>query len=136
MKQCNKCKQIKQLSEFGFKSKIKEKYHSFCKECHNSYSKEHYIDNKESYIQKARKNNNKLYLEHRELIEKIKSIGCKYCNEKDSCCLDFHHISDNKEHNVSRMIREGYSKNKVLEEISKCEVVCANCHRKIHAGKL
>lgn len=42
--------------------------------------------------------------------------------------LEFDHISDNKRANVSNLIRSDYSWKTILEEIAKCEVVCANCH--------
>ena len=31
---------------------------------------------------------------------------------------------------VSALSREGYSLNKLKQEIAKCDVVCANCHRR------
>ena len=42
-------------------------------------------------------------------------------------CMDFDHLGD-KVMNVSRM--QGYSWERVLREIAKCELVCAVCHRK------
>lgn len=53
------------------------------------------------------------------------------CNEKCPYVLDYHHID--KGDPVSRSIGYGSIK-KVEEEINKCIVVCANCHRKIHYG--
>ncbi len=43
--------------------------------------------------------------------------------------LDFDHVHGNKEFNISEF--RGYTSgfNKVKEEIGKCEIVCANCHR-------
>jgi predicted HNH restriction endonuclease len=32
------------------------------------------------------------------------------------------------------MIHDGYSKERVIDEIEKCVVLCANCHRKFHGG--
>ena len=58
--------------------------------------------------------------------------GCVKCGNKDPECLDFHHInSDNKDDNIANIINKG-SKIKLWNEILKCEVVCSNCHRKIH----
>lgn len=49
-------------------------------------------------------------------------------------CLDFHHTNpDIKEVDVSQIIyRKGWGKQKLLEEIAKCRVLCSNCHRKLH----
>ena len=59
--------------------------------------------------------------------------GCVSCDEDDPACLDFHHTdTDRKEMTVSSMISYGYSKERLLGEIGKCEILCANCHRKRH----
>ena len=59
--------------------------------------------------------------------------GCVSCDEDDPVCLDFHHTdTDRKEMTVSSMISYGYSKERLLGEIGKCEILCANCHRKRH----
>ena len=99
------------------------------KEYHKQKSKEHYLKYKEQYnsrnqLQKQRT---------RDIIANAKSQGCSCCNEKEHACLDFHHL-DGKDKNVSAML--GMSDSKVEEEISKCVVLCANCHRKVHAGLL
>jgi hypothetical protein len=58
--------------------------------------------------------------------------GCTYCDENDPCCLDLHHTDSNqKENEVSNLM--GRSFEGWLREANKCIVVCANCHRKIHA---
>lgn len=54
------------------------------------------------------------------------------CGENHPGCLEFHHKSDEKDINVSRMVHFGYSKERILKEIAKCEVKCSNCHQKIH----
>ena len=60
-KQCTKCKEIKELILFIKRSANKSGYGSWCKKCHNVYSKKHRIDNPEKYKQwhKNWENNNK-----------------------------------------------------------------------------
>ena len=56
------------------------------------------------------------------------SRGCHDCGyNKDGTALQFDHLRDKKA-NISNMIRSDYSWNSILEEMCKCEVVCANCH--------
>lgn len=43
-------------------------------------------------------------------------------------CMDFDHLKD-KIAAISRMIADFYSKESILEEIKKCELICACCHR-------
>lgn len=58
---------------------------------------------------------------------------CK-CGEADPTVLDFHHVRGPKRFAIARGISAGYCIETILEEIAKCEVVCANCHRR-HTAK-
>ncbi len=56
------------------------------------------------------------------------------CGITDPIVLDFHHRDPSeKKTNVARFGRGGWSLKRIDEEIAKCEVVCANCHRRLHA---
>ncbi len=64
-----------------------------------------------------------------------KTLKCSRCSENDWRCLDFNHNKNTRKVNkVSAMVSIGCSKKKILEEIKKCTVLCANCHRKFHNG--
>jgi hypothetical protein len=55
--------------------------------------------------------------------------GCADCGYNASAyALQFDHVRGEKKQAVSDLIRSDYSWNTIKEEISKCEVVCANCH--------
>lgn len=69
------------------------------------------------------------------LREYKKSLLCKDCGNEDIRVLEFHHERD-KEANISDMIRHGVSKEKIIIEIGKCTVLCANCHRIRHYNEL
>jgi hypothetical protein len=59
---------------------------------------------------------------------KTKCTKCGYnrCVE----ALEFHHKDgDDKLRGISKMMRNNWSKKKILAEIEKCVVLCANCHR-------
>lgn len=93
----------------------------------------HYVANKKDYI--FRKNERKRILT--EWLYDYKSTHpCIECNESEPICIDFHHIDpEQKEVNVSALINCGSLK-KLQAEIKKCVPLCANCHRKVHAGLL
>ena len=62
---------------------------------------------------------------------------CQICGY--SACLDaleFHHRNpkEKKFKLSAAMYGEGYSREEIVKEISKCDLVCANCHREIHRG--
>lgn len=72
-------------------------------------------------------------LKRRERFLELKStLKCNRCGENDIACLDFHHTDkDDKDFSISAVVKD-YSWDRILEEIEKCEVLCANCHRKEH----
>jgi hypothetical protein len=70
----------------------------------------------------------------RKALSEILSKGCVACGENHPACLDFHHTDPgNKEFNVAWALRHR-STEAVVREAKKCIVLCANCHRKLHAG--
>jgi hypothetical protein len=56
---------------------------------------------------------------------------CERCSEGHTACLEFHHVG-NKTITVSGAVRRGWSISRIMKEIAKCTVLCANCHRKEH----
>lgn len=60
------------------------------------------------------------------------SLGCRQCGEADAACLEFHHVRGEKEMAVGQMVSHGYSAADIHAELEKCEVLCANCHRREH----
>jgi hypothetical protein len=65
----------------------------------------------------------------REIIESFKTDPCKDCGQSFPIyCMDFDHVVREKKDNISNMHKNRTIK-AILEEIAKCELVCANCHR-------
>jgi len=66
-----------------------------------------------------------------KLTEYLSNNPCEVCGEDDPIVLEFDHIDpSNKYRTISRMISGHTSWDKILNEISKCRVLCANCHRR------
>lgn len=60
-------------------------------------------------------------------------LVCLHCMENHPACLDFHHLdASQKEGTIGNMISEGYSIRRIQNEISKCIILCKNCHAKEH----
>ena len=58
---------------------------------------------------------------------------CERCGESHPACLQFHHPSHAvKERDVSVLAHGGAALSRLVDEIAKCEVLCANCHFKEH----
>ena len=100
------------------------------------YERKYYQKNKEKRKQSFRRSAEKRYAELKEWFNEYKStLKCEKCPEEDPVCLDFHHNNPGKkEISISVALRRRYSKKKIMEEIEKCIVICANCHRKLHAS--
>lgn len=73
-------------------------------------------------------------------VENYKSENsCQVCREGFEDCLVFHHVNgDEKDALVSRMKRTSYDEHTlqdVKDEVDKCVLLCANCHRKVHSER-
>jgi hypothetical protein len=123
-KTCCMCKEELELTEFSGNKKRSDKLQSQCKKCHNLYSKIHYKKNKEKYIKEA-KIRKTAYKD--EFLEFLKTQECKDCGNKDYRVFEFDHL-ENKKFNIGARIG-GQTLKSLMKEISKCDVVCANCHR-------
>lgn len=73
----------------------------------------------------------------REWFSRLKrdQFTCNQCDESRAAALDFHH-PDSKQNGISQMVNHGYSKRRIREEIDRCTVLCANCHRREHADDI
>ena len=104
-------------------------------------------------IEKSRASRRRWYHSHRESeIKRIrrrsksiqdwfqdhkKTLACSRCGyNRCSEALEFHHRDPSqKELDLATAIRYGWKIERILLEIDKCDVLCANCHREVeHSG--
>jgi len=71
---------------------------------------------------------------NRAFIREYKEYhGCSECDEGRAVCLDLHHVDPStKLFNLSDA--EKRSIKAIADEMKKCIVLCANCHRVLHAN--
>ena len=114
-KKCSKCGKELPLSSFPWRDKNKGTYRADCKECHSNYMKQQYQQKKQK-------------------IQNLKSnLTCAKCGDKRGYVLDFHHINPKeKQETIARLTSNTSSLQKIYNEIKKCIVLCANCHREFH----
>lgn len=134
MRICTKCKVEKEESEFYKTNKRKDGIYPWCADCCRKDAKRCYKENPEPYRKRAYEFNKKQRKIRIEKCNQIKSeTGCISCGEKTIAVLDFHHYKDKE--NGMPVTRAAHTSNKRMdEELAKCVVLCANCHRKVHAG--
>lgn len=126
MVKCRKCGKEKSTNEFY-------KRVSMCKSCFSEYNKEQkkfYKNNKE-YQEKVLNGEKRRKKEKREWVYQFLLLNpCVDCGEGDPIVLEFDHVEGGKIGNVSKLIHNNCSLEKIKIEIGKCKVRCANCHRR------
>lgn len=55
---------------------------------------------------------------------------CIDCGEADTIVLDFDHVTGEKKGTINQMKNRDMPLERIIEEIEKCEIRCANCHRR------
>ena len=131
-KVCSKCFVEKPIEDFGWKSMARGKRHAVCKACTAIRSSNWYYENREHQIENVRNNRISYRQTNREyILEYLTTHPCSLCGETDPVVLEFHHVRGEKSIEVSRLIGRGASLEILNAELAKCDVVCANCHRRI-----
>jgi hypothetical protein len=126
--QCSACQQEKDEETF-----VKNRL--LCKDCNCSKVRAHYQKNA-LYRISSKERAEKRKQRKSKVINEFKTIyGCYFCAESDPCCLQFHHIDP---HTKKFEIHGGSNRNmdNYKTEILKCEILCSNCHIKVHRNKL
>lgn len=134
-KRCTACGEEKPLGEFNLRYPDNGIYQSQCRECANEYKRQHYLRNKQ--YRQAAKNRARQQREERRpkivefMIEYLKAHPCVDCGETELVVLEFdHREGEKKKHNIASIVNGSYSLDVVKGEIAKCDVRCANCHRR------
>lgn len=89
------------------------------------------VENRQRHIDKARVNSVRRIKSHQDKIcEYLVNHPCIDCGEKDIIVLEFDHRDASKEIEISKAIRMGWQWDRIILEIKKCDIRCANCHRR------
>ena len=107
---------------------------TYCRACRRAYGKEHYAANRQRYIDQAAARKDILARERVGfLLEYFKEHPCTDCGEADPIVLEFDHLGDKQFTIGATLLSRKWQT--ILDEIAKCEVVCANCHRRTTAKR-
>ena len=115
MKKCRKCGLVAEEVEFPSAGWTKGKQYrrNICMTCYWQH------------VKKPRRDANVSWY-----VELKKQKTCKDCGNADYRVLEFHHLdSELKCFNMSDAVSTGVGRERLLEELEKCECLCANCHR-------
>ena len=134
-KVCTKCYTEKPVEEFPFRNVLLRKRHSVCSECSAKRANQWYYENREQHIQDVGNRRRASRDEARQyVISYLSTHPCVDCGEANPNKLEFDHHGD-KEFDITHMLYKGFSIPHIAAEISKCEVRCANCHRRKTASE-
>ena len=130
-KKCYVCKKIKSVSEFYRNRANKDGLSTRCKICDKKKSKERFEGEEHQYLLTESR---KRYMKIRQYVLNYKlSKGCAFCGyNKYAEALDFHH-NGNKEFCIAT--KNTLSLKRLKKEMDKCMILCANCHRELHAKR-
>lgn len=99
------------------------------------YARRHYERNREAMISRAAqakeasRNAVRAYI-----LDHLRLNPCVDCGEPDPVVLEFDHRGD-KDFAIGDAVRRALSLKRVVAEIAKCDVRCANCHRRKTYGE-
>lgn len=109
---CARCQEVKPESKFQFK-RTENRFNSWCRDCMNKTDYERML---------ARK------------TKAIRLMGGKCCRcgyDKNYHVLQFHHVDPKQKDSAWAGMRR-WPWGKVVEELKKCVLLCANCHADLH----
>lgn len=99
---------------------------------YREYNKGWYQLHRESILEKRKRHKEEL----RKWLWRYKSkLCCMECGENHPACLQFHHRNrEEKSFTIGSILgrRLYMSINKLEKEISKCDILCGNCHALRH----
>ena len=102
------------------------------------------------FYNRRKKSNSSTYCKkctNSQTLERVQQLKFKMVEYKGGCCeicgynkyqgaLEFHHLDPSKkDFNLSKLKVREFG-DLVKNELGKCIMVCANCHREIHGGKI
>jgi hypothetical protein len=136
-KLCCRCGKLKELTEFTFKNVTTGLRHGYCRGCHKAWNRADYERNRATYIANAKRNTAAYTAENlRRIVHYLQHHPCVDCGETDLLVLEFDHRDrSTKRMPVSMMVRD-YAWPQIALEIEKCDVRCANDHRRRTARQL
>ena len=132
-KHCSACQQSRPLAEFNIRRASADGLQNICRSCNRAKARRYYAEHREAHIRVIMARKAQIRRATLEAIgQYLAANPCIDCGEGDLRVLDFDHRPDvAKRADVMKLVRDGYSWARVMDEIAKCDVRCRNCHAKV-----
>jgi len=126
---CYGCGLTKVANDFAWRRRARDQRDTYCRPCRSAYKAKHYRANKARYIENARVRGQRERLRRTKyLIDYFRFNPCADCQESDPLVLEFDHLGDKSFDIGANFTYRSWES--ILAEMAKCDVVCANCHRR------
>lgn len=131
----DKTRDVSEMVNDGYsKERIRNEMDACVVLCASCHRHEHHAAGSET-VSVSSESRRRRYRRVRTTVYKIRSNGCERCDESRPWCLDFHHPEE-KQDGIAQMVSERRPLTEIERELERCELLCANCHRKEHHGNL
>jgi hypothetical protein len=131
-KTCTRCGMARPATEFRVRNKKTGRRSTWCRSCRSAYGKLHYQQHKQAYLARNRM--------HRHqgsgrsaywywLMTYLDAHPCVNCGQTDLVVLQFDHRDGTEKVSTIGAMLNHTSWARLLAEVAKCDVRCANCHR-------
>lgn len=127
-RKCTRCLVVRPVADFNLKSK--GRYQPYCRDCQSVYYKNYYTSNPKE-VARILKSNAAMRDSIRSFIRAAKDVPCADCGNKfHPAAMDFDHLPGHKKKfTIASTVTNHSPLEEIKEEMSKCDVVCSNCHR-------
>jgi len=126
LKRCSACKEDLPVELFHKNKAKKDGLAHCCTPCQKVYAKQHYEANKSQYFQRNQRTRKRAKA---KLMEQKADTPCTDCGQKfHPYIMEFDHLDPSTK--ISAIGRMNAASGRTFtEELAKCELVCANCHK-------
>lgn len=138
LRPCARCGAERPLAEFTAKYREHPQPGSYCRNCQKEYHREWYSENRDAVLSRMKHYRSDptdhvrklaFLVARRRRWEYLSTHACVDCGESDPVVLEFDHRADKKA-SIMALMRRHARWDVIMEEIAKCDVRCANCHRR------
>jgi hypothetical protein len=127
-KHCGRCRQELPIEAFN---RMGAGTRHWCRECFRAYFQARGDHHRQ---QSAAARRERVAAARRFMDDYLAAHPCVDCGERDPDVLDFDHVAE-KASLVSALVAWGARRSRIEAEIARCEVRCANCHRRVTAQR-
>jgi hypothetical protein len=127
-KKCCTCQLVRPVSAFNKRRQSADGLQSRCRDC----AREWYVANRATHMANTARRKGRARQQRQDCVARyLLEHPCIDCGESDIRCLDFDHLDPTtKVADISLMVIDVWPWERIMAEIAKCVVRCANCHRR------